>query len=140
MAKTRVLFVCTSNTARSQMAEAFLKKYAGDRYEVFSAGLGPGPMNPLTTMVMEEKGISMRDHYSKGIDGFLGYDFGFVIIVCSKAEAVCPVFSDPCIRLYWPFDDPEDAKGSEEEKLVKFREIRDQIDAKIKQWLEDRRT
>jgi len=140
MAKTRVLFVCTSNTARSQIAEAFLKKYAGDRYEVFSAGLGPGPMNPLTTKVMEEKGISMKDHYSKGIDGFVGYDFGFVIVVCSKAEAVCPVFPAPCIRLFWPFDDPEDAKGSEEKKLVKFREIRDQIDAKISQWLEERRT
>ncbi len=119
------------------MAEAFLKKYAGDRYEVFSAGLGPGPMNPLTTAVMEENGINMRDHYSKGIDGFLGNDFAFVIVVCSKAETVCPVFPDPCVRLYWPFDDPEYAKGSEEEKLVKFREVRDQIDAKIKQWLQE---
>lgn len=137
MTKTRVLFVCSSNTARSQMAEAFLKKYAGDRYEVFSAGLGPGTMNPLTTAVMEENGISMRDHYSKGIDGFLGNDFAFVIVVCSKAETVCPVFPDPCIRLYWPFDDPEYAEGSQEEKLVKFREVRDQIDAKIKQWLQE---
>jgi arsenate reductase (thioredoxin) len=139
MGKTRVLFVCTSNTARSQMAEAFLKKYAADRYDVFSAGLGPGPMNPLTTAVMEENGISMRDHYPKGIEGFLAYDFAFVIVVCSRAETVCPVFPDSCIRLYWPFDDPEDAKGSQDEKLAKFREIRDQIDAKIRQWLQERK-
>jgi hypothetical protein len=72
MTKTRVLFICASNTTRSQMAKAFLKKYAGDRYEGFSAGLGPGPMNPLTVRVMEEKGISMRGHYPKGADGFLG--------------------------------------------------------------------
>lgn len=137
MTKTRVLFVCTSNTARSQMAEAFLKKYAGDRYEVFSAGLGPGQLNPLTATVMEEKGISMKGHYSKGLDGFLGYDFGFVIVVCAKAEAVCPAFPEPCIRLYWPVDDPEDAAGSEEDKLAKFREVRDEIDARIRQWLED---
>jgi arsenate reductase len=121
------------------MAEAFLKKYAGDRYDVYSAGLGPGPMNPLTTMVMQEKGISMKDHYSKGIDGFLGQDFGYVIIVCSKAESVCPVFPDPCIQMYWPFDDPEVAKGSEQEKLAKFREVRDEIEAKISQWLEEKR-
>ncbi len=140
MTKTRVLFVCTSNTARSQMAEAFLRKYAGDRYEVFSAGLGPGPMNPFTTAVMEEKGVSMRDHYSKGIDGFLGHDFGFVIVVCSRSETVCPAFPDPCVRLYWPFDDPEDGKRSGAKKLLHFREIRDQIEAKVKQWLEEPRT
>ncbi len=121
------------------MAEAFLRKYARDRYEVFSAGLGPGQLDPLTTKVMEEREISMRGHYSKGIDGFLGYDFGFVIIVCAKAEAVCPAFPDSCVRLYWPIDDPEDAKGSEQERLAKFREVRDQIDAKIKQWLEEGR-
>ncbi len=140
MTKTRVLFICTSNAARSQMAEAFLRIYAGDRYDAFSAGLGPGPINPLTLRVMEEKGISMKGHYSKGVDGFLGYDFGFVIVVCSNAEAVCPAFPDPCIQLYWPFDDPEAATGSEEDKLAKFREIRDQIDAKIRQWLADCQT
>jgi arsenate reductase len=119
------------------MAEAFLKKYAGDRFDVFSAGLGPGLMNPLTMKVMEEVGISMKDHYSKGVDGFLGHDFGFVIAVCAKAEVVCPVFPAPCVRLYWPFDDPEDARGSEEEKLAKFREVRDRLDAKVKQWLDE---
>jgi len=137
MAKTRVLFVCTSNSARSQMAEAFLRKYAGDRYEVFSAGLGPGVINPLTNAVMEEKGFSMKDHYSKGIDGFLGYDFGFVITVCSKAESVCPSFPGPVNRLHWPFDDPEEVKGTEEQKLAKFRQIRDQIDVRIGQWLQE---
>ncbi len=140
MAKLRVLFICASNNARSQMAEAFLKKYAGDRYEVFSAGIGPGRLNPLTVRVMEEIGISMAGHYSKGIEGFLGYDFAFVIIVCAKAEEVCPAFPDSTVRLEWSVDDPEHTTGSEEEKLAKFREVRDQIDAKVKQWLEDRRT
>jgi arsenate reductase (thioredoxin) len=83
------------------MAEALLRNYAGDRYDVYSAGLGPGLMNPLLTTVMGEKRISMKGHYSKGIDGFLGYDFGFVIVVCSKAELVCPSFPAPCVRLYW---------------------------------------
>jgi arsenate reductase (thioredoxin) len=137
MAKIRVLFVCTSNTARSQMAEALLRNSAGDRYDVYSAGLEPGVMSPLMTAVMKERGISMKDHYSKAIDGFLGYDFDFVIVVCSKAELVCPSFPAPCVRLYWPFDDPEHAKGTEEEKLVQFRTVRDQIDAKIREWLQE---
>jgi arsenate reductase len=137
MCKIRVLFICSSNNARSQMAEAYLKKYAGDRYEVFSAGLGPGRLSPLAVRVMEEKEISMRDHYSKEVDGFLGYDFGFVIIVCSKAELVCPAFPDSCVRLYWPVDDPEDMDGPEEARLAKFREVRDEIEARIRVWLEE---
>ncbi len=140
MTKTRVLFICATNSARSQMAEAFLKHYAGDRYDAFSAGLGPGHLNPMAVLVMEEKGISTKDQYSKGIDGFLGHDFGFVITICSDAEAACPAFPDSCIRLDWPMDDPVAATGSEEEKLAKFREIRDQIDAKIRHWLEGSRT
>ena len=139
MTKTRVLFICTCNTARSQMAEAFLENYAGDRYEAFSAGLGPGVINPLMVAVMEEKGISMKGRYSKGVEGFLGNVFDFVITVCSNAEVACPVFPGSSTRLHWPFDDPAAATGSEGEKLAKFREIRDQIDEKIREWLEDRR-
>ncbi len=139
MTKTRVLFICTCNTARSQMAEAFLDNYAADRYDAFSAGLGPGVINPLMVAVMEEKGVSMKGRYSKGVDGFLGNVFDFVITVCSNAEVACPVFPGSSTRLHWPFDDPAAAVGSEEGKLAKFREVRDQIDAKIRQWLEDRR-
>ena len=100
MSKTRVLFICTSNAARSQMAEAFLRMYAGDRYEVFSRGLGPGAMNPLTLRVMAEKRISMQGHDSKGVDGFLKYRFWLRhCCLSSNAEAVCPAFPDPCIQL-----------------------------------------
>lgn len=137
MSKSRVLFICTSNSARSQMAEAFLRKHAGDLYDVFSAGLGPGKINPMTVRVMEENGISMKNHYSKGVDGFLGYDFDFVITVCSNADVACPAFPNSCIRLHWPFDDPEVVQGTEEEALIKFRKIRDEIDVKIRQWLDE---
>ena len=105
----------------------------------FAAGLGPGVINPLMVAVMEEKGVSMKGRYSKGVDGFLGNVFDFVITVCSNAEVACPVFPGSSTRLHWPFDDPAAAVGSEEGKLAKFREVRDQIDAKIRQWLEDRR-
>jgi arsenate reductase len=137
--KAKVLFLCTGNAVRSQMAEAFLKKHAGDQFEVYSAGLEPTGINPLTIKVMSEAGFSLTEQTSKNVAQFLGkVHFGYIIIVCSRAEKNCPIFPGVSVRLYWPFDDPLEFHGSEEEKINKFRHIRDQIEKKIIQWLKDR--
>jgi arsenate reductase len=118
------------------MAEAFLKHYAGDQFEVFSAGLEPGVVNPYTIQVMEEIGIDMRNHFSKGLDQFLGkIHFGYLISVCDDAEQKCPIFPGMGIRLHWSFEDPSSFIGTDSEKLEKFRQVRDQIEIRIKQWL-----
>ena len=139
MEKPNVLFLCTGNTARSQMAEAFLKKYAGDRFEVFSAGYAPREINPLTWKVMAEKGFDLSGQYSKGVGDFLGkMSLRYLIIVCANAEKTCPkTFPGVLFRLFWPFDDPAAITGSEAEKLAAFRRARDQIDQKIQLWLKE---
>jgi arsenate reductase len=135
--KTRVLFLCTGNTARSQMAEAFLRQCAGDRFEPYSAGLEPAEIHPYVYSVMQEMGIDLTGQRSKHVDEYMGkLHFGYTITVCSLAEERCPsVFPGMGQRLHWAFEDPAAFEGSEEEKLEKFREVRDQIDARIKQWL-----
>jgi len=135
--KTRVLFLCTGNTARSQMAEAFLRRYAGDRFEAYSAGLEPAEIHPYIYRVMEEIGIDLAGQRSKHVDEYMGkLHFGYTITVCSVAEERCPsVFPGMGQRLHWAFEDPAAFEGSEEQKLEKFREVRDQIDERIKQWL-----
>ena len=138
MTKTKVLFLCTGNSARSQMAEAFLRKYAGERFEVFSAGLEPTGLHPLAKRVMEEIGIDMSGHQSKDLKQFLGTThFGYLITVCARAEATCPIFPGASIRLHWPFDDPADFEGTEEEKSNKFRDIRDGIGERVKSWIKE---
>ncbi|NLE61995.1 MAG: arsenate reductase ArsC, partial [Planctomycetes bacterium] len=125
--KTRVLFLCTGNSARSQMAEAFLRRYGDDRYEAFSAGLEPKGVHPLAKVVMAEVGIDIASQYSKSLATYMGkVHFGFLITVCSKAEQSCPVFPGMGIRLHWPFDDPAEGQGSEPERLALFRSVRDQ--------------
>lgn len=137
MKKPTVLFLCTGNSARSQMAEAWLKHLAGDKFGVFSAGLKPSVINPLTIKVMEESGISMAGSYSKPLSHFLGkIKFDFVITVCDNAAEACPIFPGSGTRLHWSFEDPAGFSGSETEKLAKFREIRDLIQQKIIAWLE----
>jgi arsenate reductase len=137
--KQRVLFLCTGNSARSQMAEAFLRHYAGDRFEVHSAGLEPKEINPFTVRVMEENGYSMAAHFAKGVDVYLGKMlFKYLITVCDRAEKNCPtVWPGINYRLHWSFEDPDAFEGSEEEKLARFREIRDQIEAKVRAWSEE---
>jgi arsenate reductase (thioredoxin) len=121
------------------MAEAFLRKYAGDYYEVHSAGFNPQPINPLTIKVMEEIGISLNAQYSKDIKQYLGKThFGIVITVCAKTEKTCPTIPGVSTRLFWPFEDPAKAQGTEDEKLFKFREIRDLISEKIQAWLKEK--
>lgn len=137
--RAKVLFLCTGNSARSQMAEALLRYYAGDQFEAYSAGLEPKGLNPLTVQVMREVGLDISQQRSKSVREYLGHlNFAYLIIVCSDAEEKCPtVFVGVSQRMFWPFDDPAKAEGTADEKLAKFREVRDQIAARIRRWLAD---
>ncbi|NWG16205.1 MAG: arsenate reductase ArsC [Chloroflexi bacterium] len=138
MIQQKVLFVCTGNSARSQMAEALLRKYAGDRFEVHSAGLEPKGIHPLTVRVLDEIGVDISGQHSKSLKTYMGRDFfRYVITVCGHADANCPqpLWAQGGVKLHWPFDDPAAVEGTEETQLAKFREVRDQIDQKIQDWL-----
>jgi arsenate reductase len=136
--KIRVLFLCTGNSARSQMAEALLRKHGSDRFEAHSAGLEPKGINPYTRRALAEIGIDMAGHSSKDLNVYLGkLHFGYLITVCSNAEERCPIFPGVGVRLHWPFEDPAAFEGSDDEKLAKFRAVRDQIEARILAWLEE---
>jgi arsenate reductase len=139
MDKQKILFLCTGNSARSQMAEAFLRKYADNRFEAHSAGLEPKGLNPLTVKVMDEIGINISKQTSKGTDTYLGKMlFQYLVTVCDDADKNCPtVWPGVHTRMHWSFQDPAAVEGSEEEKLAKFREVRDLIEAKIKSWLSE---
>jgi arsenate reductase len=137
--KKRVLFLCTGNSARSQMAEALLRKLGGERFEVHSAGVHPRPIHELTRQVMGEIGIDISGHRSKGLDAVTdGRNFLYLIIVCAHAEDNCPdTFAPAAIRLTWPFDDPSQARGSSEDTLRVFRRVRDEVRRRIETWLRD---
>jgi arsenate reductase (thioredoxin) len=137
--KPKVLFLCTGNSARSQMAEAYLRYYAGDRYDVFSAGLNPQGINAHTVRVMEEAGVPLEDQWSKDVKEYLGHvNFGYLITVCNHAEKNCPrTFLGVSKRLHWDLEDPVAFAGGEEETIAKFRQVRDQIDSKVQGWLVD---
>ena len=137
--KRRVLFLCTGNSARSQMAEAFVRHYAGDSLEPHSAGLNPRGVNPLAVQVMHEVGIDIADQKSKPVTQYMSkMHFTWAISVCARVEEQCPrLFPWVGDIQYWPFEDPAAVKGDDEEKLAKFREVRDQIDARVKAWLKD---
>jgi arsenate reductase len=139
MEKPRVLILCTKNSARSQMAEAFLKKYAGDQFEVYSAGFDPQEIHPFTRQVMSEVGLDLREQHAKSVKEYLGrVVFTYLITVCEKAEKDCPIaFPGVLLRMYWPFEDPVGGNGSDTQKLQKFREIRDKIDQRIQLWLRE---
>jgi len=139
MRKPNVLIVCTGNSARSQMAEGFMSKTLGDKFDITSAGLDPRPIHPLTIQVMQEVGIDISQHRSKALKGFLGQHFTYLITVCSDAEARCPIFPGVIYRLFWPFEDPAAFVGTDEQKLAKFRQIRDLIDEKIRSWMAEYR-
>lgn len=139
MRKDKVIILCTQNSARSQMTEAFFEKYGGDILEVYSAGLEPAEVNPYAIQVMKEVGIDISGKQSKSFREFLGHiQFGYVIGVCKKVENRCPMIF-PGVRncLSWPFEDPAAYEGTDEEKLNKFREIRDQIEEKVRTWVND---
>ncbi len=139
--KPKILVLCTGNSARSQMAEAFFRIYADDIFEVHSAGLEPSVVNPFTIKVMTEIGYDMSSHRSKGVEEYLGkMVFAYVITVCSAADTLCPtVFPGALNRLHWPFDDPAAFVGSDDNKLEVFRKVRNQIEEKIKFWVNEYR-
>jgi len=135
MAKKRVLILCTGNSARSQMAEGLLRQEAGDRFEVFSAGTKPSTVRPEAIAVMSEIGIDISGHRSKSVDEFSGMTLDYVITVCDSAKESCPVFPGATKRLHWPFEDPAPVQGTEEQRRAVFRNVRDQINDRIKLFL-----
>ena len=136
--KLQVLFLCTGNSCRSQMAEAWLRALGGDAFTVYSAGLEPHGVNPYTITVMEEVGIDMREHSSKHLDAYRGkIEFNYLITVCGNADERCPFFPGMGARLHWPFEDPAAFVGTEAEQLAAFRDVREQIKAKIQSWLDE---
>ena len=137
MERARVIFLCTGNSARSQMAEAFLRKYGNDRYEAFSAGLEPKAINPFTIRVMQEIDIDVSGQRLKGVGEYLGKVlFQYLITVCDDAEKNCPsVWPGVNKRMHWSFEDPAAFEGTADEKIAKFREVRNQIEQKIRAWL-----
>ena len=137
MAKLRVLFLCTHNSARSQMAEAFLRALAGERFGVASAGTEATRVHPLAIQAMQEVGIDLAGHTSKSLDGFLDKSWDYVITVCDSANERCPVFPGRTTRIHWSFDDPSQVTGTDQEHLQAFRRVRDQIHARLRQWLEN---
>ena len=140
MSKTKVLFVCVHNSARSQMAEAYLNQLSGDSFEAESAGLEPGTLNPIVVEVMKEEGIDISDNKTKSVFDFFkqGRMFSYAITVCDESAAEgCPVFPGVCKRLHWSFKDPSSLKGTHQEKLEATRIIRDQIKSQIEEWLSE---
>lgn len=131
----RVLFLCTGNSARSQMAEALLRTYGGTDFEVASAGTDPMGLNPLTVEVMAEAGIDVSKQQSKSLDRFLGQSFDYVITVCDRARDNCPTFPGDNERIHWGFDDPAAATGSHEQQLAVFRRVRNEISERLRLWI-----
>ena len=134
MSKPRVLFVCTHNSARSQMAEGWLRHLAGDRYVAQSAGTEPRGVNPLAIEAMREVGIDLSDHRSEHVDLYVDPPADFVVTVCDHAKEVCPYVPARIEIVHRGFDDPSSAAGSQQEKLAVFRRVRDQI----REWIEVR--
>jgi arsenate reductase len=131
MNKPKVLFLCTANSCRSQMAEGFLRHHAADRFEVYSAGAKPGKLNPSAVEVMKELGIDISGHHSKDVAEFLGQAFQYVVRVCDKVKDLCPVFPGAMWYLDWSLEDPAAAEGSPTQRMNVFRRVRDQIEEKV---------
>jgi arsenate reductase (thioredoxin) len=138
--KKRVLFLCIHNSARSQMAAAFLKQIAGDRFEVESAGFEPGVLNPLVVNAMKEVGIDISGNKTQSVFELYksGRMFQYVITVCDEASAErCPIFPGVTTRLNWSFPDPSTFTGTEQDRLRQVVAVRDQIRLKIQEWVKD---
>jgi arsenate reductase (thioredoxin) len=130
--RRRVLFLCTHNSARSQMAEGLLRDIAGDRFEVFSAGTEATRVRPEAISVMAEMGVDISAQKSETLDRYLGESLDLVVTVCDDANESCPVFPGARERLHWSFPDPSKAAGGYDERLLAFRNVRDRIRARIK--------
>ncbi|HEU6437150.1 MAG TPA: arsenate reductase ArsC [Nitratidesulfovibrio sp.] len=133
----RVLFLCVHNSARSQMAEAFLRKHGGDAFLAESAGLEPGPLNPLVVQAMREVGIDISDARARSVFDLFrqGRMYDHVVTVCAEGESQCPLFPGAVRRHHWPFDDPAALVGGEDERLASTRRIRDAIEARVREFV-----
>jgi len=123
--RTKVIFICTGNSCRSQMAEGLLRYMAGDHFEVFSAGSHPSHLHPASIIVMAELGIDISNHSADSIDEYLDKDIDIVISVCDNARQVCPVFPGDVQQIHWSIDDPFHGWGAEPSDLIPYREIRE---------------
>lgn len=132
----RVLILCTGNSARSQMAEGILRRDGGGRFEVESAGVMPTAVRPEAIQAMSEIGIDISAHRSKSVGEFAGRSFDYVITVCDHARERCPVFPEGAQRIHWSFDDPAAAPGPPPERLAVFRRVRDEIRARLADWIQ----
>lgn len=135
MTRQRVLFLCTHNSARSQMAEGMLRAWADDRFEAFSAGTEATRVRPLAIAAMDELGIDLRGHASKTLERYLDEPFDLVVTVCDQAREACPVFPGARRRDHWSFEDPSAASGTEDERLAVFRRVRDEIAVRIRELI-----
>ena len=135
MTKQRLLFLCTGNSCRSQMAEGLLTNLAGDRFEAFSAGTEPSQVNPRAIKAMNELGIDISNHKSQSVENFLDQEFHYVITVCDAARETCPVFPNAKASLHWSFEDPAEATGNEEEVMSVFRKVRDEIRKRLREFI-----
>lgn len=131
MGKPKVLFLCTGNSARSQMAEGYLRHVAGDRFEVMSAGIEPKGLNPLAVEAMQEIGIDISRQQSKDVVRLVGQHVPYVVTVCDNAKERCPIFPSAWKFLHWSFEDPAATTGTHDKKLAVFRRIRDEIVERI---------
>lgn len=140
--KPIVLFLCTRNSARSQMAEAWLRELANERYVAASAGLEPSQIHPMTIQVMEEVGLPLDGHRSKPISEFLGrVPVRHIFVVCESAEKNCPrIWPFGGQLKLWPFEDPASQEGDEFTQLAKFRQVRDLVEQQIRTWLQEQRS
>jgi arsenate reductase len=129
--RPKVMFLCTGNSARSQMAEGYLRNIAGDRFEPISAGMEPKAINPLAVEAMREIGIDISNQTSKDVASLLGQHIPYVVTVCDKAKERCPIFPGTWEFLEWSFEDPAEAVGTHDERLSVFRRVRDEIIARI---------
>lgn len=133
--KKKILFLCTGNSCRSQMAEGLLRHYGNDRYDVVSAGTKPSFVHPVAVQIMKEIGIDISKHTSKSAMEFIGQQFDYVITVCDNAKESCPTFPGRYQRIHWSFEDPAACDGDNEQKLDFFRKIRNQIKERVVDFL-----
>ena len=131
----RVIFVCTANSARSQMAEAILRREGGDRFDVMSAGVNVSSVNPLTILALAKVGIDIREARSKPVDEFVGQPFDYVITVCDRARESCPYFPGGRETLHWGFDDPAEATGTEAERLAVFERVMGEVSGRVRTFI-----
>lgn len=131
-----VLFLCTGNSCRSQMAEGWLRHLDGSRFEVASAGTHPVGLNPRAVAVMREIGIDISRHRSKRLEELSQRRFDFAITVCDRAKETCPIFPGATSVLHWSFDDPAEAEGDEEARLAVFRRVRDEIAERVREFIQ----